>query len=113
MSKIYVLFKMLIVNSYGRRSQDGANFIKKEEWTEEFLNSPAYEALFMWLMTDPDNATAFYDGILPQKVLDQLQEIESKKSTESGEKPKIDQLSREELVKMIQSRASGTENATS
>lgn len=68
MVKIYTIFKLLIVNSYGRRSEDGATFMKREVWTDQFLNSMAYEEFFVWLVRDPKNAEKFWKAIVPEKI---------------------------------------------
>lgn len=83
--KVYTFFKLLIVNSYGRRSADGAEFDKDPAWTEKFLNSLAYESFFLWLVDDPKNAETFFNGIMPKKLLEKAKEaqLESKKDPRS------------------------------
>lgn len=58
-------FKRLILMSYGKKSDDGQRFIKNAELREEFQSSPAYDALFMELVTDAGKAAAFVNGIVP------------------------------------------------
>lgn len=98
MRKIYVLFKLLIVNSYGRRSEDGSKFTKNQEWTEEFLNSRAYEEFFVKLIEDAKFAESFWKGIMPERLLEQSAEIEA----ETKKKP-ID-MSKDELLVLIQEK---------
>lgn len=103
--KVYTFFKMMIVNSYGRRSEDGSRFIKKAEYTEDFLNSPAYERFFEWLTLDsPDgkNAEQFWLGIMPERITKDSSEIEAE-AAKAGKK-KIADMSREELVELMQQR---------
>jgi hypothetical protein len=59
-------FKKLILWSYGKKSDDGRRFIKTEELREEFVSSPAYESLFMELVTDSDKAAEFVNNIVPK-----------------------------------------------
>lgn len=66
--KVYTVFKLLIANSYGRRSADGSEFEKRADWTEKFFNSLAYEEFFVWLVSDPKNGEAFWEGIVPSKI---------------------------------------------
>lgn len=95
--KVYTFFKLMIVNSYGRRTADGSEFHKKAEWTEKFLNSRAYEEFFLWLVGDPKNAEKFWHGIVPQKLIDKVEELEANSS-----KKKLKDLSREELLALWQ-----------
>lgn len=96
--KLWIIFKLLVVNSYGRRSEDGARFTKKAEFTEEFLNSPAFEKFFEWLLLDsPDgkNAKLFWEGVVPERIRNEAAELEVQNS-QSGKK-KLTEMSREEL----------------
>lgn len=63
-------FKMLILKSYGEKSADGRRFVKSEELSREFSQTPAYDQLFMELVTDADKASAFVNGIVPKKLVD-------------------------------------------
>lgn len=63
-------FKMLILKSYGEKSADGRRFVKSAELSEEFSQTPAYDQLFMELVTDADKASAFVNGIVPKKLVD-------------------------------------------
>lgn len=98
--KVYTFFKLMIVNSYGRRSEDGSEFIKREEFTEKFLNSRAYEEFFMWLVTDPKNAEKFWNGILPERIAEQAAELEA---ANAGKK-NLKDMSKEELLELMQKR---------
>lgn len=96
--KVYTFFKLMIVNSYGRRSEDGSEFVKNEKFTEKFLNSRAYEEFFMWLVENPKNAESYFNSLVPEKLLKQVDELEQ------SSKKKLTELSREELVKMLQAK---------
>ncbi len=100
--KVYTFFKLMIVNSYGRRSDDGARFSKNSEWTEEFLNSNAYEEFFMWLISDANNAEQFWNGIVPEKLREKVEEISG--SQTGNENKRIQDLSKEELVALMEKR---------
>jgi len=58
-------FRKIILNSYGKKSDDGRLFRKSKEMREEFEQSEAYSTLFMELLGDEDKATKFIKGILP------------------------------------------------
>ena len=82
-AKIVEYFDDFIKLSYGRKSDDGKRFVKNEEILNEFLQSPAYNALFMELISDADKAAAFINGIIPkelaEKVSGQLTLVETTK----------------------------------
>lgn len=101
-AKVYTFFKLLIVNSYGLRSEDGSEFVKKPEFTEKFLNSRAYEEFFMWLVEDPKNAEQFWNGIMPAKLADKVATIEA--SQDGDTKKHIKDMSKEELLELMQKR---------
>ncbi len=61
-------FKEILLKSYGEKSADGRRFIKSPELTADFLNSAAYDTLFMELVTDADAASAFINGVVPKKI---------------------------------------------
>lgn len=59
-------FKKLILASYGEKSDDGQRFMKSEEISKNFEATPAYEILFMELISDEEKAAAFINSIVPQ-----------------------------------------------
>lgn len=69
---IIKVFKELILKSYGVKSADGKRFIKSEELSIEFSQTPAYSDLFMELATDAKAAADFINGISPVDVSDQI-----------------------------------------
>lgn len=108
-AKVYTFFKLMIVNSYGRRSEDGSEFVKKPEFTEQFLNSRAYEEFFMWLVEDPKNAEKFWTGIVPEKLKDKVKELEA---SDDGKK-RVQDMTREELVAALQKKTAANEISSS
>ena len=64
--EIIKLFKKLVLDSYGIKSEDGKRFEKSEQLRTEFEQSEAYSELFMTLATNTDEARKFVNGILPQ-----------------------------------------------
>ena len=59
-------FKRLILASYGEKSDVGQRFMKSEEISKKFEATPAYEILFMDLVTDEKKASEFINAIVPQ-----------------------------------------------
>lgn len=62
-------FKMILLKSYGVKHPDGKRFEKSEELSRAFEQSPAYDELFMSLVTDDgEMSSAFIKGILPKET---------------------------------------------
>ena len=61
-------FEEMVSLSYGIKSDDGKRFIKSEEIAEEFMQSNAYEAIFMKLVNDEDYVEKFFLGIIPSDI---------------------------------------------
>lgn len=73
--EIMAFFKDLIYRSYGVKSLDGRRFIKTEEVKREFMETEAYSVLFMELCTDSVKGAEFVNGILPNKLSAQVEEL--------------------------------------
>ena len=69
--KIMDLFEMLILKSYGVRTEDG--FIKSPEKAQAFVTTEAYSELFMRLLSDEKAQTDFFMGIMPRDIAAQAQ----------------------------------------
>lgn len=66
--EIIKIFKKLILDSYGVKSNDGKRFVKSKELSDEFAQTEAYSVLFMELATNADEASKFINGIMPADV---------------------------------------------
>ena len=66
--KLVQLWKKIVLDAYGEKSQDGKRFVKSEEIKTAFSQTEAYTELFMELASDADKAAAFINGILPKDV---------------------------------------------
>jgi hypothetical protein len=90
-------FRKLILWAYGKKSDDGRRFIKTAELRDDFQSSPAYEALFMELVTDADAAAEFVNGIVPKGLGKDMEKM--KRSTNAkDEAERVRELSDEEVV---------------
>lgn len=67
-ANIMEFFEDLIKRSYGEKSEDGRRFMKSDELSRAFMETPAYEVLFEELVTDADAAAAFVNAIMPADV---------------------------------------------
>ena len=63
--QMVVIFKKIIMKSYGQKSDDGRRFFKSEEARNEFEQTEAYSELFVELLTNTDSAVQFINGIMP------------------------------------------------
>ncbi len=74
------LFTEFIGRSYGIKSEDGKFFRKSPEIRADFENSAAYDALYMELLSSPDEAIAFLKGVLPSELTDGIENNEEYKA---------------------------------
>lgn len=61
-------FRDIILMAYGERSEDGSKFRKSKEISDEFSYTGAYDALFLELITDPDKAATWINGLMPPEL---------------------------------------------
>ncbi len=84
--QIVKLYKNFILSSYGEKSLDGKNFVKSDQIKKKFEQSEAYSELFMELLSDPDKAAAFVNGVMPHgaKVTEDHVKAEPKLVTDNS-----------------------------
>ena len=75
---IIKIFKELVLNAYGEKSPDGKRFIKSKELSTAFSQTEAYSILFMELATDADKAARCVNGIVPDDVKQDANQIAAK-----------------------------------
>lgn len=66
--EIMQIFKDLIYRAYGEKSLDGRRFIKSEEVKNNFIETEAYSALYMELISNAKTAAEFFNGIIPKDM---------------------------------------------
>ena len=64
------VFKNIIMKAYGVKSLDGKRFEKSDEISRAFVQTEAYNVLFMELLRDAQSAADFMNGIGPQVKTD-------------------------------------------
>lgn len=68
--KLWQYFRDIIINSYGEKSPDGRNFIKKDKdgrrLVDDFLTTEAYGELMMKLISDAKYAAEFVNDLIPE-----------------------------------------------
>lgn len=83
---IFEEFKRLIAKSVGMRTEDGSGFVRTEDFTNQFLSSPAFDELIMELFTSEDQGTEFIKGLLPPNMQEDIDK-ELKKRAETVNLP--------------------------
>ena len=68
----------LILRSYGEKTLDGKRFVKTPEMAEEFMQTPAYDELFMSILSDIDSQTSFINGVIPQSMAKEIEQTDKK-----------------------------------
>lgn len=61
------VFTELIKKSYGIKSEDGKHFIKNESVVNDFINSAAFDQMFVEFFTTENAAADFATGIIPKE----------------------------------------------
>ena len=61
---IMEFFENFIKTAYGEKSDDGRRFVKSEEISKAFMETPAYEILFEKLVTDSNAAAEFVNKVM-------------------------------------------------
>lgn len=72
MGRIIQTLKEILLKAYGQKTEDGKRFIKNQEIQDSFLQSPAFDIIYMELATSEDAAADFISGLLPNDVKTQL-----------------------------------------
>lgn len=78
-AEIMKIFKEIILKSYGEKSEDGRAFIKKRNGvnlSEAFEQTEAYNQLYTELLTNPDKASAFVNGIMPKDIMNEVNKMD-------------------------------------
>lgn len=83
-------FKDIIARSVGRRSDDGKRFVKSDEITRDFQQSPAYDQLLLSFYTDENAAVEFVTGIVPGDMAEAVKKGALKGLEETPEPAKDD-----------------------
>lgn len=84
--RIFKEFQKLILMSYGQRSEDGKRFVKSEELMEEFKQHAAFNSLFMELGTQDKKAAEFLIGVLPAKMVAEMDMTDPEKAVSQAAK---------------------------
>lgn len=69
-SEVYDIFRTIILESYGEKSDDGRRFIKSAEMSEAFSQTNAFSELIMEMMNDAAYGAKFIEGLIPKDLLE-------------------------------------------
>ena len=75
---IYKFIKDVIKKAYGVKSADGRRFIKSDELTLEFTQTPMYDSILTKLTSDNDAATKFITTVIPADAAKDLPNLKVK-----------------------------------
>lgn len=116
-AKIMSTFEEIISKSYGLRGADNKRFEKSPEISKHFMQTGAYDQLFMELVTDADASSAFVRAIVPESLADDLDpgnpvvknvtlpvELKSVQHNEPINK-EVTEMTREELLEALKNRS--------
>lgn len=70
-ARAYALFKKLILDAYGIKSEDGRTFIKNAQVRAEFEGSPALSELIFEFLENPKLGSQFIEGCVPPALVEQ------------------------------------------
>lgn len=77
-AKIVDLFESIVLSAYGEKSADGEEFMKSPEIIEKFKHHPAYDVLFMELISSEKAMSDFIAAILPQDMAEEAKKNNGK-----------------------------------
>lgn len=76
MARIGSVLRDLIIKSYGKKTSDGMRFVKRSpdgaSLGEQFVESAAYEELYMELISDDGKLLAFIKNVIPTEYADRI-----------------------------------------
>lgn len=81
---IMEFFENFIKLAYGEKSEDGRRFMKSEEISRAFMETPAYEVLFEEMVTNAKAAAEFYNAVMPKDLDEFANKVEAAASANSN-----------------------------
>lgn len=74
------IFKKLVLDAYGIKSDDGKRFMKSPEIAKAFSETEAYSNFFMDLATNSDMASMFINSIIPKSLAEEVAKQNNKQA---------------------------------
>lgn len=75
-NEIMKIFESIILRAYGKKSEDGRRFMKSEEISREFTESPAFDELYFELISDSDKFAAFVNALIPSDLAAEVKKMQ-------------------------------------
>lgn len=72
--KLKDLYREVILKSVGKIDTDGRRFRRTDEIREEFLETGAFDVIFMKLLTEEGAGAAFINGLVSDKLRDAMKD---------------------------------------
>lgn len=88
-SGMVAAFKRILQAAYGRRSADGKRFTKHESFWQEFVETEAFGALLLDLMTDAEKMANFVKGALPADFEEKIAKLKAVKDAQETLSEKV------------------------
>ena len=67
------VFKKILLQSYGVKSDDGRRFMKTAEIREAFQQTEAFSQIYTDMFTNVERAVEFVNGIIPKDLAEQVE----------------------------------------
>lgn len=84
--KIVDMFEKIILGSVGERASDGRRFLKRGgAVAEDFRETPAYDQLFLELVSSGEAIDTFLKGAIPEKVRKNVEKAEAEQAKNNTE----------------------------
>ena len=74
------IFKKLVLDAYGIKSDDGKRFMKSPEIAKAFAETEAYSNFFMDLASNSDMASMFINSIIPKSLAEEVAKQNNKQA---------------------------------
>ena len=74
-------FEKIVLGAYGVRSEDGKRFVKSDELSEQFAQTPAYDTLFLELITSHNTMADFINAMMPKDFEKKVAQIAAAQKT--------------------------------
>lgn len=88
--KIVDMFERIILGAVGERSADGRRFLKRNgAVAEDFRETPAYDQLFLELVSSGEALTSFLKGAIPDEVRQNLEKAEAERAKEAEQREAV------------------------
>ncbi|MBD5135263.1 MAG: hypothetical protein HDT39_04780 [Lachnospiraceae bacterium] len=67
--QLFNIFRELVLDSYGKKSEDGRRFVKNPDLRADFEASIPFSDMLIDLLSSPDKMSAFTKSILPPDMV--------------------------------------------